>query len=301
MSNKEKSIALINERIKNKQAMVLTDRELLEQVEKGRNLKTSDIDVVTTAWHARMPGTSCHISIPVAERSVFVRAKYMWLNGVIGFPGPAPNERLGLINTQIAADQLASENNYSGAKLFLDIISRKEIEVECLSVEGDTYWSTFTLDQLQFARMIVYNCFLEQLGARSKSHNLNEHLRTVRAGNTILLNRAPGIVVGCGTRSAPQRRSLSLAADMFEMDAKVMTEFRSDSGIEITNSIALAIPVINDAVPNDFVECLREMGYQQSKKNVCGPHKEMASYLQELILRGEFVLTDSHAELEHWI
>ena len=117
----------------------------------------------------------------------------------------------------------------------------------------------------------------------------------------MLLNKAAGIVVGCGTRSTPERRSLSLVADMFEMDSEVMTEFQTDSGIEITNSIAFALPVINQAVLKDFVECLKGIDFEGSKVNVQGPHNEMASYLQEVILRGEFSLTDSHAEIEHWV
>ena len=161
MTNREKSISHINNKIKNGKATVLTDQELLKEVREGRSPKLPDIDIVTTSCQFPSSGMAAMLCVPVTGRGVFTRAQKIWLNGILGFPGPAPNERLGVVDTLIFADQPAGDPqaDYNGAQLLLDIIDRKKIRVECISVEGGTYENSFTLDQVEFARMYVYNSF----------------------------------------------------------------------------------------------------------------------------------------------
>ncbi|MFH1932947.1 MAG: homocysteine biosynthesis protein [Pseudomonadota bacterium] len=302
MADEEKAISHINHKIKNGEATILTDEELVEGVQKGRDFKLSDVDVVTTSCQVASSGAAAMLCVPVAGQGVFTRAKKIWLNDVPGFPGPAPNERLGLVDTLVFADQQAidRQGNYNGAKLIWDIIRREEIQVECLSVEGDTYESSFTLDQVEFARMYVYNSFFKKLCAQNKSASKNNHLKTIRAGSKILLNGAKGIVVGCGTRSAPGNRSLSLAADMFEMDPTNIMEFNTDSGMAITYSVALAIPVVTEEVLNELVECLVDESTQASEDHIYHLEKAVAEHLKQRISEGEFLLISSDMNLNHW-
>ncbi|MFH1933398.1 MAG: homocysteine biosynthesis protein [Pseudomonadota bacterium] len=301
MGGQEKSIANINEKIKHGTAVVLTDTEFMEKIQKGVELNLGDIDVITTAFYAETSGTAAMIGVPVAERGAFTRAKKLWLNGVLGYPGPAPNERLGLVEGLFFSSKMSNnrQGNYSGAHLIKDVIRREEIQVACLSVEGDTYRTTFTLDQADFARMYVYNCFFRKLCSGSKASSRDSHLKTIRAGSKILLNKSPGIVIGCGTRSTPEDRALSLAADMFGMDPGDIKELETETGTTITNSVALAIPVLTEEILKDLADCLvteRQQEYEANRHQENG----MAEYLKQIIKKGDFLLSSSDINLNYW-
>lgn len=301
MVGQDKSITNINEKIKDGTAVVLTDREFMQEIQNGVELNMADIDVVTTSFCAETSGTAAMIGVPVTERGVFTRAKKLWLNGVSGYPGPAPNERLGLVEGLFFSTQISNnrKGKYSGAELIRDVILREEIQVECLSVEGDIYKTTFTLDQADFARMYVYNCFFEKLCSKNKVSSRDSHLKTIKAGSKILLNKSPGIVIGCGTRSTMENRSLSLAADMFEMDPDAINGFKSDPCATLTNSVALAIPVLTVGILNDLKECLKADKLPFLEDNTHTENK-MAEYLKHIIEKGEFLLSSSDMNLNNW-
>ena len=153
--------------------------------------------------------------------------------------------------------------------MLADIIAGKRIAVECLSVEGDTYHGSFTMDRLEFARMYVYNAFLPAPAADAV-------LSTIGAGSRILLNGAEGIVVGRGTRDAPDGRSLSLSAEMFEMDPLLL------DAAGLSNSIALAIPVAGESALRALLAWSRDRD---------GSGGDAADRLKGLIERREFQLT----------
>ncbi len=301
MVGQDKSITNINEKIKNGTAVVLTDTEFVQEIQRGVELNLADIDVLTTAFCAETSGTAAMIGVPVAERGVFTRAKELWLNGVLGYPGPAPNERLGLVEGLFFSSKMSNnkKDNYSGAELIRDVIRKEEIQVECLSVEGDIYKTTFTLDQADFARMYVYNCFFEKLCSKTKVSSRDSHLKTIKVGSKILLNKSPGIVIGCGTRSTMENRSLSLAADMFEMDPDAINGLKSDPCTTLTNSAALAIPVLTVGILNDLKECLKtdKLPCLEDKTHA---ENKMAEYLKHIIEKGEFLLSSSDMNLNDW-
>lgn len=276
-----KDIALINARIEAGQAKVVTAAEL------GRNT-SQDVDVVTIAYQAPISGSSAMLVVPVAERGVFTRAEKIWLNGIQGFPGPAPNERLGLVDTLVFADQESKdpESTFSGSDLLLELIEGKKIEVECLSVEGDTYRSEFTIGQLQFARMYVYDSPLPASGSVAL-------FGTIRAGSRVLLNKAQGTVIGRGTRSSPERPSLSLTAEMFDMDSALL----GGSG-DLCNSVALAVPVLDQAMLASLFGWWQGQFSAAQGAGAKSAQIELAEHLMELIMAQEFLLTDSDMKLE---
>ena len=265
-----KHIPEINARIMAGEATVLTAAEL------GR--ETADhADVVTIAFQAPLSGSSAMLVVPVAGRGVFTRAAKIWLNGIQGFPGPAPNERLGLVDTLVFADHASrADPAYAGSRLLADIMERKDIAVECISVEGDRYESVFTIDQVQFARMYVYNAFLPDSESSAP-------FRTIRAGSRVLLNGAQGTVIGCGTRSTEERQSISLTAEMFDMDPVRLTG--DDGGL--SNSVGMAIPVLDDTIRAGLMAWSREQRCDD----------DVAEQLKELIQSKDFLLTDSDMEL----
>lgn len=292
MSGNPKTVALINRKIKEGKAVVLSDRELLHEIRTAKRPGVPDVDVVAISWNAPIAGAAVMLCIQVAERGAFTRARKIWLNGVAGFPGPAPNERLGEVDTLIFAEQPSrnEQAQYCGAMLFVDMLRKKQVEVECLSEEGDTYRSALTIDRLQFARMYVYNCFFDGLPADGETGNPNacRLFASVAAGSKVLLNRAHGVVVGCGTRSTPERRSISLAADMFDMDPGVMTVPGETTAAAITNSIALAVPILSEEGLEDLCAWLQA---DRRREGVHLTEDNMSQYLKELVMNGKFFLT----------
>jgi len=302
MVDDEKSIDSINLRIKKGNAVVLTEMELMEEIRCGYRVEVRDIDAITIGCYADMSGTAAMISVPVTGRGVFTRADKIWLNGVRGYPGPAPNERLGLVESLVFASEQADNERsfYNGAMLYRDLLKRKEIHAECLSLEGNTYETTFSLDEIEFARMYVYNFFFERLWPKDEvSLNMN-HLKTIRGGSKILVNKAIGVVVGCGTRSTPGNRALSIAADMFGMDADDMKEFETDTRLNTLNSIALAIPVTSEEVIKDISDCLVYESEQKCEGIMNLSENSMADYLAQLIKKGEFLFVSSDIYLTNW-
>lgn len=297
----KKSVFEINRKIKSGKAVILTGREFTKELRSNKHRPTaSDIDVVTIAFSVETSGTATMLCIPVTERGIFTRADKIWLNGLPCIPGPAPNERLGVVDVLVFAGQLSREKKtfYSGANLNLDIIRKKRIDVECLSIEGDIYRNTFSLDQLQFARMYIYDCFLET-GIASGTVNTNissRYLKTITTGSKVLVNKALGIIIGRGTHSTAEKTTLSLTADMFEMSPEAITEFETTDGIIIKNSVVLAIPILNNVVLEDLAGYLEEESRESVNNSYGDSENDLADHMKGLILKGSG-LTESDMEI----
>lgn len=276
---KDRTVAEINRKIRERTAVVLAEEEF-----RCNTTGRVEADVVTVSFTAETTEAAVMLCVPVAPRGVFTSAERIWLNGVPGHPGPAPNERLGLVDTLVFADQtgIGHESPYAGRDLFRDLLRGSEIEVECLSVESDTYRNRFTLKELQFARMYVYNCLLSD----STGRNLNVLRFLIRPGMAMFLNGSRGLVVGSGTRSTPGHASLSLAADLFPMNPDLIGESRSGVRTVTTNTVALAMPLLT-AKDHEAILGLPQPGEGPSLSSL---------RLKELILKGEFLLTCSDME-----
>ncbi len=295
MSKNQKTISEINRKLKKGEAVVMTAMEFKKEVRSGYKFKVSDVDVVTTGTRAIMSGTSAMLVIPVSKKGAFKRAEKMWLNGVPCFPGSNPEEGSGMVDTVIYGTEESTDHygRYGGGHLLRDIVERKEIDVECLSNEGKSFYSSFTLDQLKFARyysfrndfqnyyafaniknhrsyrenpLSIFACrplpLLGGLGM-SGSGEMNPlendpNSKVFRAGMKILVNKAPGVVIGYGTRSVPKMRSLSVSADMFDMDPEFLGGFKTSYGVEVTNGIAVPFPVLNQDILDNLSHCLDE-------------------------------------------
>lgn len=177
------------------------------------------VDAVALAFTADISGSAAVLVVPVAGRGVFTRAEEIVLNGVHGHAGPAPNERLGVVDTMLFADERRSEeDDYDGAALFLDLLHGKPVDVECHSVEKTMHRNTFTLNQAEFARFYVYNAPLPPGAGEVQAVR-----EMIVPGTRLALNGSQGIVVGTGTRSRPGSPTLSVTADMHDMDSDLFT------------------------------------------------------------------------------
>ena len=86
----------------------------------------------------------------------------------------------------------------------------------------------------------------------------DREFRTMRVGSKVLLNKAPGVIVGSGTRSKPEKANLSIVADMFEMDPEFIGGFKTSYGPEITNSVAIPIPLLDPEIIDGIADALDE-------------------------------------------
>lgn len=275
-----KTVAEINEKLRRGEAIVLTADELKSKVRAGRVLTLADVDVVTTATHGVMSGTAVAFSIPVTGRGVFTSAAGVWLNGVPGQPGPAPNENLGTVDMVVMGTAASRDNpRYGAGHLFRDLVERKPVQVEVLATDGKRVSREVTLDDVPFARMysmrngfksyMAFGNFKDEapvrtifsyrpmtpatgisvIGAGEVNPIQNDpDLRTIGVGTLALVNDAPGIVVGSGTVSYPDRPNLSLAADLFDMNPEYMGGVVNSHSVEILNAVSIPIPVLDDGV-----------------------------------------------------
>ena len=151
--DKLRSVAKINEKIKKGEAVVLTAEEFKQMLRNEELATAESVDVVTCATCAIMSGTAAILSIPIAERNEFERADKVWLNGIPAFPGPCPNERLGIVDVFVYGTARAN-HEYGGGHLFREIVEGKQIEV--IVKTGDRIIERkISNKDLQFARMIT--------------------------------------------------------------------------------------------------------------------------------------------------
>ncbi len=275
-----RTIAEINERIKSRNAVVLTAQEVCEIVTKGEELSLKDVDVVTTATRAIMSGTYAVLSFPVAEAGSFIRAEKVWINGVPACIGPCPNERLGIVDLMIYGTAHSKDRaDYGGGHLFRDLVEGREVQVEVETSEGEPLTNSICLDEIPYARIFStrnafknYVAFVNPRNAPlptifsalefppnlscatvSGCGQLNPIkndplLETIGIGTRILLNGAEGFVIGTGTRSMPYRPNLMGLADMHRMSPEYMGGFVTSAGAECIGSWAVPVPVLNESI-----------------------------------------------------
>ncbi len=271
----------IDARIERGEATVLTAEEMRRLVREKGTVSMDEVDVVTTATRALMSGTIASFSLPIAEPDAFVRAREIWLNGVPGYPGPAPNERLGLVDCTVygTAHSRDRPDEYGGGHLFRDLVERKAVSVEVETIDDEQFSCELTLDDIPYAVLsAMRNCYRNYAAFVNPS---TEPLRTIFScsplpgpytaatvsgcgeinplendatlsvigiGTRFLLNGAEGYVTGLGTRATREKPNLTGYADMHEMDPRFMGGFRTSAGPEVLVSWAVPIPVVSDAV-----------------------------------------------------
>jgi putative methanogenesis marker 16 metalloprotein len=275
-----KDIDEINERINTGKAIVLTAEEFKQMVRDGEDIK--DVDVVTTATCGLMSGTTGIFSIPISERGGFERAKEVWLNDVPAYPGPCPNERLGIVDMIVygTSHSLSKPSEYGGGHLFRDIVEGNGIEVEVRTNDDRMIERVTSIDDFEFSRIFTTrSCFKNYMGFINRrddevksifsvggmegpfkeAHVVgcgefnpleNDH-KTIGVGTKILVNGVIGYVIGRGTRSE-ERPNLSVVADMRGMIPECMGGFITSAGPECITSIAIPIPIIDDDVRNSL-------------------------------------------------
>lgn len=294
MPEASKSIQQINRKLKNGEAVVMTAMEFKKEVRAGRKFTVSDVDVVTTGTRAVMSGTSATMVMPLVEKGKR-KVEKVWLNGVPCFPNITGGDDGDLVDIVIYGTQESRDHSghYGGGHVLRDLVEGKQVEVEYTTSDRQTLHQTITLSELKFARIYSFrNGFQNYMAfVNVKNHDsYRENPKTIfsprfvprlrgltmsgsgemnplendrngsviRPGLNILVNGAPGMVIGYGTRAEPGKRCLSLAADMRQMDPQFLGGFKTSAGVEVTNGLAVPFPITEQQVLDDLARCLDE-------------------------------------------
>ncbi|MEI7856542.1 MAG: methanogenesis marker 16 metalloprotein [Methanomicrobiales archaeon] len=272
-----KTIEEINRKIAGGTAVVCTAAELKERIAEDETITAADVDVVTTGTFGVMSGTLAVLHLPVTAPGTFRHAEKVWLNGVPAIPGPCPNEGLGSVDLVVYGTARASAT-YGGGHLFRDIVAGHEVAVEVES-SHERFSRTVTLADMGHARLITtrsaFRNYLAVLNTKpdtvqtifsakgltgpytevsvSGCGDINPlqndpGFRVIGPGTRILLNGGTGYVMGTGTRSSREKPNIAAYGDMHAMIPEMMGGFVTSLGPECNTSVAIPIPVLDDAV-----------------------------------------------------
>ncbi|GAB4326532.1 MAG: methanogenesis marker 16 metalloprotein [Promethearchaeota archaeon] len=282
---KRKSYEEIREKIRQGRALVMTAQELCDAVRAGEDVGLDDVDVVTTGTKGLMSGSTAILHFRVAEPKAFKRAKRVYLNGIPCAVGPCPNETLGLIDTIVFATTHSVDRpkTYGGGHLFRDLVERKDVNVRVVTSQGNEFETTTNLDEMAFARFFstrtmfrnylafvndssepVESIFSSQPLLPNVAHatfcgcgeinpfQKDPRMKTIGVGTRLLVNGAVGMVVSRGTRSTPGRPNIMTIADMKQMVPNYLGGFHTPEGPEVIITMAVAIPVLDEALLADL-------------------------------------------------
>ncbi|WNY28047.1 hypothetical protein MmiEs2_02270 [Methanimicrococcus stummii] len=253
---------------------VMTASEFKTKIREGKIPAIDEIDAVTCGTFGIMSGTIAVFSFQATEAGVFGKAKSVFFNGVPTVIGPCPNENNGFIDLIVLGTAVSKDSEkYGGGRLFKDLVLRRAILAE-IETDNDSFTKTLTIDDFNTARIILtrgafknYTAFVNvsdesvstifsvrPLKGESEEATVSgcgeinplqndPFLKHHKPGTFVLINGAPGIIIGTGTRSTKDKPNLSAAADMFEMNPDLMGGFVTAKGAECLTSVASVIPI----------------------------------------------------------
>ncbi len=282
---KARTIADIKEKIKKGKAVVMTAQEFVDIIANGSKALTfDDVDVVTTATKGLMSGILGIFTFRVSPPKEHRKFVEVTMNGISAFPGPCPNEFLGVVDVLLyGTAQSKTDEYYSGGVLFRDLVEGKKVHVVARSNLGKEIEKDITLDDMQYARLLGtrqgfknYNAMTNPTaepvdtifsalpmkpgsaeltfsgcGAMNMFQNDPEFL-TLGVGSPVLVNGGKGYLVGPGTRNYYLKPNMMTIADFKGMKAEYMGGFKTSFGVEPICSMAAPIPILNERIFNNL-------------------------------------------------
>jgi len=283
---KERKLSDIKKKIESGTAVVLTVQELIDRISVGEKVKFEDIDIVTTATKGLMSGIMGIFSFRLSPPKTLRKFTEISLNGITAFPGPCPNEYLGIVDLIIyGTAQSQDRENYCGGSLFRDLVEGKSIEISSKSSEGEKVEKEMTLKDMQYAKLMgtrqaiknynaMINCQSYQVdtifsclpfesnkteitfsgcGALNPFQN-DPQFESFGVGSPILVNGNIGYLIGPGTRNYIEKPNMMTISPMIGMKPEFMGAFKTSYGLEPICSIAVPIPILNERVFNNIVK-----------------------------------------------
>ena len=288
---KKRKLSDIKKKIANGTAIVLTVQELIDIVAKGEKIQFEDVDVVTTATKGLMSGITGVLSFRLAAPKSIRKFTDVSINGIDGYPGPCPNEFLGIIDLIVyGTGHSKTIEDYSGGMLFRDLVEGKSVDVVAKSVEGDVIKKQLTLKDMQFARLMgtrqairnyyaMINPTTENVntifsamsfkpdnsqitfsgcGALNPFQN-DPNFEAFGVGMPLLVNGNIGYLIGPGTRNNVYKPNMMTIADFQGMKPEYMGSFKTSYGPEPICSIAVPIPILNEKIFDSIIKSDKEV------------------------------------------
>ncbi len=284
--NKERALSEITDKIEKGTAIVMTVQELLDHLDNGEIITFEDIDVVTTATKGLMSGIMGVFSFRLVPPKNIRKFTDVSINGIPTFPGPCPNEYLGIVDLIVyGTAQSKTRDNYCGGSLFRDLVEGKTVKIIAKSSEGKIVKKELKLDDMQFSKLLgtrqairnynaMINCQSYQVntifsclpfkenkqeitfsgcGALNPFQNDPEY-ESFGIGSPILVNGNIGYLMGPGTRNNIYKPNMMTITQLKGMLPNYMGAFKTSYGLEPVCSLALPIPILNERILNNVVK-----------------------------------------------
>ncbi|MFW9971439.1 MAG: methanogenesis marker 16 metalloprotein, partial [Candidatus Odinarchaeota archaeon] len=267
-------------------AVIFTVQELIDLTNQGEKVKFEDVDIVTTATKGLMSGIMGIFSFRLSPPKTLRKFTEVDINGIPAFPGPCPNEYLGIVDLIIyGTTQSRTKDNYCGGSLFREIAEGKTLQVLAKSAEGETLEKVLTLEDMQFAKLAgtrqaiknynamincepynvntIFSCLpfppnkteltFSGCGALNPFQN-DPEFESFGVGSPVLVNGNIGYLMGPGTRNYIEKPNMMTIAEFKGMKPEYMGAFKTSYGLEPICSLALPIPILDENIFNNIVK-----------------------------------------------
>ena len=290
MPNKRK-LSEIRNKISSGTANVITVQEFITQINTGEHITFEDVDVITTATKGLMSGIMGVFSFRLSPPKTLRKFTEISINGIPAFPGPCPNEYLGIADLIVyGTAQSQTREQYCGGSLFRELVEGKPVEILAKSSEGEKVEKELTLTDMQYAKLMgtrqaiknynamlncesypidtIFSCLpfepnkseltFSGCGALNPFQN-DPEFQSIGVGTPLLVNGAIGYLMGPGTRNYVEKPNMMTIAPMIQMSPEYMGAFKTSYGLEPICSIAVPIPILSERVFNNIVKSDKEV------------------------------------------
>jgi putative methanogenesis marker 16 metalloprotein len=290
MPNKRK-LSEIRNKISSGTANVITVQEFITQINNGEHITFEDVDVITTATKGLMSGIMGVFSFRLSPPKKLRKFTEISINGIPAFPGPCPNEYLGIADLIVyGTAQSQTREQYCGGSLFRELVEGKPVEILAKSSEGEKVEKVLTLTDMQYAKLMgtrqaiknynamlncesypvdtIFSCLpfepnkseltFSGCGALNPFQN-DPEFQSIGVGTPLLVNGAIGYLMGPGTRNYVEKPNMMTIAPMIQMSPEYMGAFKTSYGLEPICSIAVPIPILSEHVFNNIVKSDKEV------------------------------------------
>jgi uncharacterized protein (DUF39 family)/CBS domain-containing protein len=276
----EKTIAEINEKIKDGSICVVTADKMSETVkELGPEEAAREVDVVTTGTFGAMCSSGIFFNFGHSDPPI--KMQKVWLNDVEAYTGVAA------VDAYIGAAQMSDDRGmeYGGAHVIEDFASGKPVEVRALAYGTDCHprkeiETTITIEDLNQAIMInprnAYQRY--NVATNSTDHTLYTYMgmllphygnatysgagelsplcndplfETIGMGTRIFLCGAKGYIIGEGTQHEPINNfgTLMVKGNLKEMSIEFLrAAIFQKYGTTLYVGIGIPIPILNERI-----------------------------------------------------
>ena len=288
---KKRTLQEIKEKITKGTAVILTAQELIDSISEGKRVNFEDVDVVTTATKGLMSGIMGVFSFRLSPPKTLRKFTEVCINGIKAFPGPCPNEYLGIVDLIVyGTAQSHTKEKYCGGTLFRELVEGKSVEIIAKSSEGKRIEKIMTLEDMQFAKLMgtrqaiknynaMINCETDNVetifsclpfeanktqitfsgcGALNPFQN-DPEFESFGVGTPILVNGSIGYLIGPGTRNYIAKPNMMTISPIIGMKPEYMGAFSTSYGLEPICSIAVPIPILNENIFNSLAKSDKEV------------------------------------------